>query len=68
MVMLVTIPRALYEPDERGYLDTTLPDFARYMTYLHHCPLVQALRQAGVPVKVVGELPCYGLCDLQGEG
>ena len=52
VVMLVNIPRALYEPDARGFLDTTKDDFKTYMAYLASCPLVVALRRLGVPVKV----------------
>ena len=52
VVMLVNIPRALYEPDQRGFLDTTKQDFTAYLTYLAGCPLVAALRRDAVPVKV----------------
>ncbi|KAL8602146.1 hypothetical protein ACOMHN_007415 [Nucella lapillus] len=65
VVLLVTIPRALYEPDPRGFLDTTLQDFHAYMAYLHACPLVTTLRALGVPVQVVQTLPCWDLHHLQ---
>ncbi|XP_025111765.1 uncharacterized protein LOC112574745 isoform X1 [Pomacea canaliculata] len=43
VIMLVSIPRELYEPDSRGFLDTTRQDFDNYMAYLDTCPLVTGL-------------------------
>ncbi|XP_076436104.1 uncharacterized protein LOC143275715 isoform X2 [Babylonia areolata] len=65
VVMLVNLPRDLYEPDERGFLDTTRQDFFRYMAYLAACPFTATLRQLGVPVRVVQELPCWDLHRLR---
>lgn len=61
VVMLMNMPRELYEPDERGFLDTTRQDFDMYVSYLSTCPFISVLQSSGVPVKVMQDLPCYDL-------
>ena len=52
VVILVNLPRALYTPDQRGFLDASREGHDRYLAYLATCPFVMTLIEKGVPVEV----------------